>query len=269
MIQLGVVPFGTAVLSFVTAKYAEFGAPDMPGLNPDIASLKQSVNAFCPYLVKSMRERHGVEVLAVYTYPAQIVFCKNPVAGLQDLANRRIRVSSVTQSDFVTSLGGTPVLTGFSQILSSMTSGSIDCAITAAMSGNKLGLHDVTNFQYTLPINWGLAMFAANSGAWAALNPELKSLLTRELPKLEAAIWEESERETRDGVACNTGAASCAGGKKGNMTEVKPSAADERLRKKLLVDVLQRWQQRCTERCVDVWNQTIGKVPGAIVLKAK
>jgi TRAP-type C4-dicarboxylate transport system substrate-binding protein len=173
-------------------------------------------------------------------------------------------VSSVTQSDFVSALGGVPVLTGFSQIMPSMASGNIDCAITAAMSGNKLGLQDVTSYQHTMPITWGLAMFAANSAVWATLPAELKTILNRELPKLEAAIWAESARETIEGVVCNTGGAACADGKKGKMIEVPATSADERKRRELLAVALKQWQQRCTVRCVDIWNQTIGKVLGVV-----
>jgi TRAP-type C4-dicarboxylate transport system substrate-binding protein len=269
LIQLGVVPFGTALMSNVTTQYSEFLAPDLAGLNPDMASLRKNVAAFRPYLQRVMRERHGVEVLAVYTYPAQIVFCKNPLANLQDLAKRRIRVSSVTQSDYVSAVGAVPVLTAFNQIMPSMASGNIDCAITAAMSGNTLGLHEVTNYQYALPVTWGLAMFAANATAWKALNPELKALLSRELPKLEAAIWDESDRETRDGVACNAGEAGCVGGKKGKMVNVPVSAADELKRREIFTVALQNWQKRCTVKCDEIWNQTIGLASGAPKLSPK
>jgi len=101
LIQLGVVPFGTALLSAMSAQYPEYGAPDLAGLNPDMASLRKTVAAFRPYLEKALRERHGVEALAVYVYPAQVVFCRKPMTSLADLAGRRVRISSTTQSDFV------------------------------------------------------------------------------------------------------------------------------------------------------------------------
>ena len=50
--------------------------------------------AFRPYLEKKLRTRHGVKVLAMYVYQAQVVFCKRALASLADLAGRRIRVSS-------------------------------------------------------------------------------------------------------------------------------------------------------------------------------
>lgn len=259
LIQLGVVPFGTALMSSLSARYPQYSAPDLAGLNPNIASLKQSVAAFRPYLEKELRTRHGVEVLALYIYPAQVFFCKRALASLADLSGRRIRVSSASQSDFVSAWGGVPVLTGFAQIMDNMASNNTECAITGTMSGYKLGLHEVTTHLHTLPVTWGLAIFGANLAAWDALPPDLKALLRRELPALEAAIWAESERETGAGLACNTGAQACSNARRGRMVEVPLSAADERRREEIFrTTVLPRWIARCSVRCADIWNQTIG-----------
>jgi hypothetical protein len=179
-------------------------------------------------------------------------------------------VSSATQADFVGALGGVPVLTGFAQIMANMASGNTECAITGSMSGNTLGLHEVTTHVHTLPVSWGLAIFCANMAAWDALPPELKALLRRELPKLEATIWNESERETAVGLACNKGASSCSGGRKGHMVEVPLSAQDELRRREIFTaTVLSHWVQRCGSGCAEVWNQTIGPVRGIMVPTAK
>lgn len=263
MMQLGVVPFGTVLLSALATQRPQFSAPDLAGLNPNVASLKKNLAAFRPYLQNELRERHGVEALAVYIYPAQVFFCARPLASLDDLAGRRVRVSSPTQADFVTALGGVPVLTGFAQIMASMASHNTECAITGTMSGNTLGLHEVTRYVHALPVTWGLAVFGANRGAWDALPPDLRALLSRELPKLETAIWAESERETAEGTACNTGTLSCHTGRKGSMTEVSVSARDERRRQTLLKDtILPRWLARCGGQCAEVWNQTVGAAQG-------
>lgn len=266
LLQLGVVPFGTALMSSFTAQYPQYTAPDLAGLNPDIATLKTSLKAFRPYLEKVLREQHGVEALAIYVYPAQVVFCKKPLRSLADLAGRRIRVSSATQADFVGALGAVPVLTGFAQILPSLAAGNTECAITGTMTGNTLGLQAVTSHVHTLPVTWGLAVFGANQAAWAALPEELRVLLRRELPRLESDIWAESERETANGIACNRGAPSCVNGDKGAMVIVPVSAQDERRRQEILEStVLPRWVQRCGAQCAKVWNQTIGPARGLVV----
>ena len=263
LLQLGVVPFGTVLMGSMTANYPQYTAPDLAGLNPDSSSLRLSVAAFRPFLEKSLREQHGVQLLALYVYPAQVVFCKKPFAALADLSGRRVRVSSAAQADFVGALGATPVHTAFAQIVSSVQAGSIDCAITGTLSGNGLGLQAVTSHMHAMPLNWGVALFAANLSAWEALPADLRTLLRKELPPLEAAIWEESERDTAQGIACNTGQSACTKGVKGNMVLVPISAQDERKRQDIFVStVLPRWLQRCGPRCAEIWNQTIGLARG-------
>ena len=263
LMKLGVVPFGTALLSQISNDHPELGAPDLAGLNPDMASLRRVVNAFRPYLERTLRERHDVELLAIYVYPAQVVFCKQPMKRLSDLAGRRIRISGAAQADFVRALDGTPVFTEFAELMSNMSAGNTDCAITGAMSGNTLGLHRVTSSIYTMPINWGLALFGANKEAWHALPAELKTLLRSELPKLETAVWAESERETSEGVACNTGTAGCTRDRKGSMVEARPSAEDQKLGREIFATkVLAGWLQRCGASCTPVWNQTLGPATG-------
>lgn len=261
LLQLGVVPFGTTLMSSLYAQYPQYTAPDLAGLNPDMASLRLSLSAFRPYLEKTLREQHGVEVLAVYTYPAQVLFCKKPLSGLADLAGRRIRVSSVGQADFVGALGAQPVSTPFNEMVASLQSGNVECAITGTMSGNTMGLHTMTSYLYAMPLTWGLAIFGANRTAWEALPPDLRSLLRGELPKLEASIWDESERDTADGLACNSGAAGCKAGRKGAMSIVPVSTQDERRRQEIFkTTVLAQWIKRCGARCGDTWNQTVGPV---------
>lgn len=160
-------------------------------------------------------------------------------------------------------LGATPVLIGLNQLMANLNSNSTECAITGSMSGNTLGLHEITSHIYTMPITWGLALFGVNQNAWNALPGDLRALLSRELPKLEAAIWAESERETLEGFACNRGLSTCTTGRKGRMTEISTKASDEVRRKQLLENkVLPNWLQRCTNRCAELWNQTIAVSSG-------
>lgn len=259
LLQLGVMPFGTMLISALAQQHPPYAAVDLAGLNPDMATLKKNVATFRPFLEKELRQRHNVEMLALYVYPAQVVFCNRPFSALSDLAGRNVRVSSPTQADFVSAFGAVPVATGFGQIMANMNSGNTDCAITGTMSGHTLGLHHVTSHVHSLPITWGLAIFGANKTAWNALPPDLKALLSRELPRLEAAIWLESERESAEGMACNTGSPQCKAATKGSMVQVVTTANDERLRQQVFTDtVLPRWLAGCGAACVNVWDQTIG-----------
>jgi TRAP-type C4-dicarboxylate transport system substrate-binding protein len=263
LVQLGVLPFATLLVSGGISKDPELTAPDLAGMNPDMASMRRSVAAFRPYLEGMMRERYGVEVLALYVYPAQVLYCNKAFGGLQGLKGLRVRTSGPAQSDWIEALGGQPVVTGFAEIIPNLKRGEIDCAITGTMSGNTVGLPEQTTHLHPMAISWGLSIFAANRAAWNALPADLRELLRRELPRLEKAVWDESERETADGIACNTGAPACKYGKPGHMRLVPTSADDERKRRELLTaTVLPRWLQRCGPQCAAVWNRTLSVPTG-------
>jgi len=259
LVQIGVVPFGTSILTYSALEVPELNALDLAGLNPDIDALRRTTKAFRPDLEKLLRDRFNVEVLALYVYPAQVTFCTKPLTSLADLRGRRVRVSSSSQSDWVGALGGIAVQTAFGDIIANVLSGNIDCAITGTMSGNTIGLHKVTHFIHAMPVSWGVGAFVANGAAWADLPADLKTLLRRELPRLERSIWSESAHETAEGIACNIGAVACTGGQLGNMKLVKTSPADEARRRKILQEtVLPGWIQRCGPQCEQLWRGSIG-----------
>jgi TRAP-type C4-dicarboxylate transport system substrate-binding protein len=264
LVRLGTVPFGTQLLSTAAPRDAELSAPDLAGLSSDAAAQRRAVTAFRGRLAELLRQRHDAELLAVYSYPAQMLFCRRPLRALAELRGLRVRTSSPTQSDFVEALGGVPVTVPFAQLTAEMKAGNLDCAITGTMSGNTIGLHELTTHLFAMPINWGLSAFVAHRPTWLALPAALRELLQRELPRLEDAIWAEAALETASGLACNTGRPECRGGRAGTMTLVTPSAADEALRRQLLAGtVLPRWLQRCGEGCRASWNSTLGPVAGA------
>jgi TRAP-type C4-dicarboxylate transport system substrate-binding protein len=262
LIQLGTIPFGTALVSRSQTLDPELGAADLAGMNTDAAALRRRVAAVRPHLASMVRERHGAELLAVYAYPAQMMFCARPFGSLSELAGRRVRVANASQAELMRGLGAVPVTTEFAEVVSSVRAGHVDCAVTGSMSGNTIGLHEVTTHIHPLPISWGLSMFLANSAAWQALPAAARELLQRELPRLEAAIWEESERETAEGLACNLGRPTCAGGRAGSMRLVESASDAARLRELFASAVLPGWVRRCGAGCTRLWNEHLAPLTG-------
>jgi TRAP-type C4-dicarboxylate transport system substrate-binding protein len=263
LMRLGVVPFGTALLAIVSTEEPEFNAVDLPALSPDMRTLRQTVSAFRPHLEQVLLERYQIVLLGVYTYPAQVVFCNRPFTGLGDLAGRRVRTSSVGQSEMIQALGATPVVTPFAEIVSAMRGGVVECAITGTLSGYAIGLHEVTSHVHALAITWGISVFGANAAAWAALPPDVQAAIRGGVEKLGTEIWEAADRETGEGLACLAGQPSCPNARRGNMTVVPVSPADAERRRRLLTDVvLPRWVSRCGLDCVDAWNTNLAPVFG-------
>lgn len=261
LIKLGVVPFGTVLLNLSSAVEPEVGAADLAGMNPDLDTMRRSLDALRPHLEEMLRRRHGIEVLAAYVYPAQVTFCQVPITSFADLAGKRVRTANVGLSDLMRGLGATPVNMPFAEVLQSLRSGRIDCAVTGTMSGFTIGLPAVATHLHPLPLGWGVAIFAANGEAWQALPADLRELLRRELPRVERAVWAEAKAETAEGIACNVGTAGCQAARKGRMQLVPVTDADRALVRRLFTEhVLPRWIQRCGATCVDLWNQALEPV---------
>ena len=92
-----------------------------------------------------------------------------------------------------------------------------------------------------------------------ALFPRMREAFER----AEREIWLAADRETGEGLACNAGQAGCSLARRGSMTIVPVSAADEERRRRLLTDVvLPRWVQRCGQDCVTAWNAHLAPVFG-------
>jgi TRAP-type C4-dicarboxylate transport system substrate-binding protein len=264
LMRMGVVPFGTALLAVVSADEPELNAVDLPALNPDIQALRRTVDHYRSHLEQVLRTKFGIELLAIYTYPAQVIFCSKQFTGLNGLTGRRIRTSSVGQSEMMTALGAIPVLVPFANMVNAVQTGMVDCAITGTLSGNEIGLSAVTSYIYPMAISWGLSLFAANGDAWDALPADLRIVLRKGISDLETQIWDAADRETADGLACDTGAPGCSSGHiPSHMTIVPILPADEVTRKSLLISsVLPSWIRRCGPECTTAWNQALAPMLG-------
>jgi TRAP-type C4-dicarboxylate transport system substrate-binding protein len=259
LISLGVVPFGTALLALVGGDEPELGAMDLPGLNPDVQALREVVDRFRPRIERILAERYSIELLGVYTYPAQVMFCREAFTGLDDLKGRRIRTSSVGQSEFVAAVGAIPVITPFAELVDAVKNRVVDCAITGTLSGHQIGLSQVTTHIHEMSLSWGLSFFGANSAAWSALPDDVRQTLRTKITSLESDIWEAAQHDTQFGIACATGAATqCGPVPAGRMTRVPTSANDIKIRYETLKGtILPRWIERCGTDCMHAWNSLL------------
>jgi TRAP-type C4-dicarboxylate transport system substrate-binding protein len=265
LLRLGVVSFGNVLLGLAAADEPELNVVDLPLLNPDIEALSRTVEMWRPRLQEILHERFGIKLLAVFTYPAQVVFCRGPFSGMSDLNGRRVRTSSVGQSEFVTAVGGTPVVIPFSEIVAAMRAGVVACAITGARSGNAIGLHEVATHVSRLGVSWGVSVFAANQAAWDALETEVQQSLEQGLAELQREIWADADRETRDGLDCSAGRADCSTGRLGRITIIDERQQDDAWRLKLLTDsVVPNWVRRCGEECAATWNRLVAPRLGIV-----
>lgn len=263
LMRLGVIDFGSTVLGYVATDDARNEAIDLAGLAPDIQTARKLSDAYKPVYDKFYRERFGIQVLGIWPYPAQVIFCNGTIAGLADIKGKKVRTGNRTLAEFVEALGGTGVTLAFNEVVPALQNKVVDCAITGTLSGNAAKWHEVATHIYALPVGWSQVMHAVNVKSWEKLNPSVRGFLQQEIARLEDEIWKAAEAETQEGFDCNVGKESCKNGTKAKMTLVPVSDADRALLKKVLQEtVVPKWAARCPGDCVTAWNNTVGKVVG-------
>jgi len=262
-ISLGSVTIGNVTLAQMQSRDPEIAAVDLAGLNPDQKTLRKTLDAYEPTLADILRSRFGVELLAVWTYPAQVIFCDRQIAGLDDLKGLNIRVSSAINATFVSGLGGTGVTMPYGNIVDALKKHVVDCAITGAASGYTLGLQKVTSYLYPIAVSWGANIVMANRDAWRRLDPRVQAFLRQQLGGLTDKIWAAADHDATIGVACLTGDGDCPLGPPAHMTLVPVTDKDRLLAHRVFVrNVLPAWAERCGADCVDRWNGTVGRLYG-------
>lgn len=263
LMRLGVIDFGSTVLGYVATDDARNEAIDLAGLAPDIATARKISDAYKPVYDKFYRERFGIQVLGIWPYPAQVIFCNGEIKGLADLKGKKVRTGNRTLAEFVEALGGTGVTLAFSEVVPALQNKVVDCAITGSLSGNAARWYEVATHIYALPVGWSQVMHAVNVKSWDRLNPKVRDFLKAEIAKLEDDIWKATETETQEGFDCNIGKDSCKHGTKAKMILVPVKEADKVLLKKVLTEtVVPKWAARCSGDCVPAWNNSVGKILG-------
>lgn len=263
LMRLGVIDFGSTVLGYVAGDDPRNEAIDLAGLAPDVATARRISDAYRPVYDRFYRERFGIQVLAIWPYPAQVIYCNGAISGLEDLRGKKVRTGNRTLAEFVEALGGTGVTMSFSEVVPALQNKVVDCAITGTLSGNAAKWYEVSTHLYALSVGWSQVMHAVNLKSWERLAPSVREFLVREIKDLEDRIWKAMDEETQQGIECNIGRDSCTMGSKGKMTLVPVSDKDrETLGRVLREVVVPKWAARCGAECVQEWNATVGAIVG-------
>jgi TRAP-type C4-dicarboxylate transport system substrate-binding protein len=263
LLRQGLFDVATAQMGHMAGDAPINDATDLAGLSPTIDTFRKVTDAFRPELERYYGDEFKAKLLALWSFQAQVLYCRDQIRGLADLKGKRVRTSGASQSDFIEHFGGAGVNMAFGEVQQALANGVIDCAITGTLGGYKAKWYESAKFLYPLPINWGSGVQGANLAFWSKLQPSVQSFLQQNIKTLEADVWKQNERENDLGIACNTGTAPCSEGPAAKMTLVPVSDGDLALRKEaLLKTVLPRWAKRCGAECVKRWNASVGKVVG-------
>jgi TRAP-type C4-dicarboxylate transport system substrate-binding protein len=236
---------------------------DLAGLTSSFEEFRRVTDAFRPVLNRFYEERLGLTILTFQSFQSQVILCRTPMTnGLADLRGRRVRISGASQGDFVAYFGGTPVEMAFGEVGQALAQGTIDCAITGTLGGYSARWTESARAVFTLPVNYGAGVTAANLAWWRGLPEATRALLTTQLRALEDRMWALNAEEDAMGIACLT-TGPCPLGQPAGLTRVDPTPADTEARRRAMLErVLPAWAARCGADCVREWNASVGRVVG-------
>lgn len=267
LMKNGVIEWASNGLTFLAGDRPEFEGCDLAGIAQTLNDGYRACVAYKPVIARLMAENWNVKLLALYGNPPQVVWCRDPVKKLTDLSGRKIRVFNKTLVDFGEGVGGTTVTIPMADVVTALQRGVADCAVTGSFNGNIANWPEVAKHIMGVHLGWAVQYAAVNLDAWKKLNPATQAFLEEQFLTLEKESWTNvAVKTTAEGMTCNTGG-ECTLGKKANIEWVKPTAQDEQDRLRIMNEaVLPRWAKRCGAKCVQEWNDTVGK---AVNLTAK
>jgi len=262
--SMGVFDVVHTVADYIVSDSPDLAGLDLPGVTTDIETAKKTVEAYRPALEKYLAKDFDVKLLSVIPYPAQVLFSRVEIKGLDDLKGKKIRASGWTTSEFVSALGATGVTMSFSEVPQSLQRGVVDCGITGSLSGYSAGWGEVSKYIYPLPVGgWDYVIGVMSMKTWNALSQEQQTKLqTLIKEKLEEPGWTVTAKETQEGIDCLTGK-TCPHGTPLNLIEVPVTdEAKTRVQEVLVNSVLPALAEKVQPETITTWNETIGKVVG-------
>lgn len=266
LVRSGQVEVGAAPLTTVSGDVPLLDGFDLAGMNPTIKQARQLAEAMTPH-ANTQLERLGVRLVATFPYPAQVFFCRKPVAGLADLKGLRVRTNGPSAADLLSALGAQPATIVFGEVYTALERGTVDCAITGTGSGNGTKWFEVSSTLYTLPVSWSTSGYFVNLSWWNKLDPQVRAYLERTFARIQDEQWKLGDAASQDGIDCNVGnAAGCKIGTvvtKNPMKETKAAPADIKAVKDAFASaVLPKWLQRCGRTCEYMYDRFAEPVVG-------
>lgn len=261
LLRLGIFDFAHALPIYVAEDPVIEGV-DLAGVARDFDTARQIGEAYKGTLDEAFGRLYNAKLLNVYPFPTQAFYCRDAIAGVEDLEGAKVRVQGASQGDFVEGLGASPVTITFAEVVPSLQKKVVDCGITGTMPAYLAKWYEVSQTAFYLPVGYTMTFTAVNLDTWNALNDETKAFMEKEMAEFEDRAWEIVIAENDVGIACTTGG-ECPLGPAGSLTLVTPDEADLAKREQILKEVvLPRWAERCGSDCAKNWNETVGKVVG-------
>ncbi len=268
LLKLGVYDAAHSLATYSSQDSPAIEGTDLAGLTQDLDVYREMINSYRDIMTRELSDKFNSHLMMVYAWPSQQLFCNmgdksKTNVSLADLQGKKIRTYSTTLGDFIEGIGASAVTIAFAEVVPALQKGVADCGLTGTLPAYNAKWYQVVTHNIRIRLGYANSFLAMNNKTWESLTPDAQKLLMSESAKLEEEMWAATAKNDQRGMDCNA-SGPCDIGEPGGMIPVEPSEEDKAKLKEIVQDfVVKRWAARCgTEKCVNEWNETIGKIVG-------
>ncbi|MEM9097873.1 MAG: TRAP transporter substrate-binding protein DctP [Pseudomonadota bacterium] len=264
-LELGAYDAAHALTTYTSQDSPPLEGIDLAGVFQDFATYRKALEAYRPVIQRELRDKYNAELVMLYTFPSQQLYCKlgdGEDGHLASLAGKKIRTYSTSLADFIEGLGASSVTIAFSEAVPALEKGVANCGTTGTAPAYNAKWYQVTTHNVRVKLGYAATFMAFNGEVWDELSDETKALIRENAAKVENEIWESIEATDAMAATCNT-SGPCDWGETGGLVPVEMNDADNAIIKDVVENtVLKRFAERCGRACAEEWNATMGAIAG-------
>lgn len=170
-----------------------FGVEGVPFLISSMDELK-AYHAFVRPAFETLAAENNQKILYVVPSPAQYVYLKVEVDGIEDFAGIPVRGADKNTVDIISAMGMAGVAMPWGELIPALASGRVEGVATSATSGVDGKFWEFMKYVYPTNHTWGSNMVTINLDAWNKLTPEQQAAIEEVAARLEPEFWEVSRQ---------------------------------------------------------------------------
>ena len=198
------VPITSMVITQAEGDEKLFGVVSLPFLTRDYEEAKLLSDIARPYFDQASEGKWNQKILFMAPWPPAALWTKNQVDAVDDMKNLKVRTYDKNGALVVESTGGTPYALPFSEVYSSLATGTIDSVITSTPTAVDGKFWEVLDYHAPINITSTLELFTINLDEFNKLDQETQDTLMKISQEIEADMWNKiSVYEEEKKQQCN------------------------------------------------------------------
>lgn len=177
LLRDGIADLAYVVPGVVRDEFKDNTVIELPGLYRD---MREATTVFTRMIAANAIPGYDdFVVVGAYVTDPETFHCRVPVASLEELKDKRVRVNNPMEITAMEKLGAVPVLMQVHQISDNLSSGKIDCALVPPSPLDDYGIKRVATHHYLLGTSGAPLMLLMNRKKFEALPETARHIISK------------------------------------------------------------------------------------------